>query len=105
METAHSCMMALEGVTLLDATPDAEDLAQKLLDFGPLPRRAADDAARIAIAVTNGVDYLVTWNFRHIANAAMRSQIEHVCRQSGYEPSVICTPSELMETDRAENTN
>ena len=98
-------MRALEAVTLLDATPNAEDLARKLLDFGALPRRAADDAAHIAIAVTNGVDYLVTWNFRHIANAAMRSRIEHVCRQSGYEPSVICTPNELMEIDRADNAD
>ena len=61
-----------------------------------------DDAAHIAIAVTNGVDFLVTWNFRHIANAAMRAQIEQVCRQAGYEPPVICTPNELMEATNEE---
>ena len=104
-ETARSRMTALEAVTLLDATPDAEELARKLLDFGALPRQAADDAAHIAIAVTNGVNYLVTWNFRHIANATMRTRIERVCRQSGYEPPVICTPNELMESDRADNTD
>ena len=104
-DTARSRIMALEGVSLVDATSDAEELARKLLDLGALPRQAADDAAHIAIAVTNGVDYLVTWNFRHIANAAMRARIERVCRQAGYEPPVICTPNELMEAGRADNAD
>jgi len=56
-------------------------------------------AGHIAIAVTNGIDYLVTWNCRHIANATTRSQIERVCRSAGYEPTIICTPAELMEPD------
>lgn len=75
-----------------------------LLDLGAVPREAAADAAHIAIAVTNGVEYLVTWNFRHIANAAMRVRIESACRQAGYEPPVICTPSELMETGHGDDT-
>jgi len=62
-----------------------------------LPAKAAVDALHIAIAVVNGIDYLLTWNCTHIANAAMRIQIERVCRQSGYEPTVLCTPEELME--------
>jgi len=43
------------------------------------------------------MDFLVTWNCTHIANAAMRVMIEAVCRSLGYEPPVICTPEELME--------
>jgi hypothetical protein len=43
------------------------------------------------------MDYLLTWNCTHIANAALRSQIEAVCRSRGYEPPVICTPEELLE--------
>ncbi len=99
---ARDRLKALEGVALLGASPDAEDLARRLLDLGAVPRDAAADAAHIAIAVTNGVEYLVTWNFRHIANAAMRVRIERACRQAGYEPPVICTPSELMETGHAD---
>ena len=99
---ARDRLKALEGVALLVASPEAEDLAQRLLDLGAVPREAAADAAHIAIAVTNGVEYLVTWNFRHIANAAMRVRIERACRQAGYEPPVICTPSELMETGHAD---
>ena len=101
-EAAHVRLEALASIPLLDATPDAERLAQALVDLGAVPRQAAEDAAHIAIAVTNGVEFLVTWNFRHIANASMRAQIERTCRQAGYEPPVICTPSELMETDHAE---
>ena len=70
-----------------------------LVEASAVPRHAADDAAHIAIAVTNGVEFLVTWNFRHIANAAMRARIEQACRQTGYEPPVICTPNELMEAN------
>ena len=101
---ARARLKALESVTLIDTTEDAEYLTRRLLDQGAVPRQAAADAAHIAIAVTNGVDFLVTWNFRHIANAAMRSQIEQVCRDAGFEPPVICTPNELMESDLAEET-
>jgi hypothetical protein len=86
-------------VTLLDASDDAAELAQQLIDSGAIPVESAEDAVHIAIAVTNGAEYLVTWNCRHIANATMRSQIESVCRNAGYEPAIICTPDELMESD------
>lgn len=104
-DAARARLAMLESVTLLNTTKNSEALTRLLLDLGAVPHEAAADAAHIAIAVTNGVDYLVTWNFRHIANAAMRSRIELVCRQAGYEPSVICTPNELMETDRADDTD
>ena len=103
-DAARARLDLLATIPLLDATPDAVELTRTLLDLGAVPRKAADDAAHIAIAATNGVDYLVTWNFRHIANATMRSRIEDVCRQSGHKPPVICTPNELMESDHAEDT-
>ena len=52
---------------------------------------------RVAIAVTNGVEYLLTWNCKHLVNATMRTKIEDVCRSAGYEPVIICTPEELLE--------
>ena len=104
-EAARVRLEVLESVALLDATADAQNLAQTLVDQGAVPRRAAEDAAHIAIAVTNGVDFLVTWNFRHIANATVRAPIERACRQAGYEPSAICTPNELMEVNYAETSD
>ena len=102
---ARARLAALETVTLLEATDDAAKLTRKFLDLGAIPSKAAEDDAPIAIDVTNGADYLVTWNFRHIANAVLRSRIEHVCRQAGYEPPVICTPNELIESDHADATS
>ncbi len=95
-------LKVLEAVSLLDATSEAENLGQALVDLAAVPRQAAEDAAHIAIALANGVDFLVTWNFRHIANAAMRSRIEHICRQAGYELPVICTLNELKEAHHDE---
>lgn len=82
---------------MLALSPAASTLAQKLVQQGPLPRKAVVDALHIATAVVNGMDYLLTWNCAHIANAAIRHRIEATCRASGYEPPVLCTPEELME--------
>jgi hypothetical protein len=65
----------------------------------PLPDRAAVDAPHIGIAAVHGMDYLLTWNCTHIANATLRGQIESICRASGYEPPVICTPDELQSEE------
>ena len=74
-------------------------MAEQLVQTATLPKKAAEDALHIAICATNGVEYLVTWNCRHIANATIRSQIEAVCRAADYEPPIICTPDEMAGTD------
>lgn len=63
-DAAKDRLNALTAVILLDATDEALELAQELISSGAVPKEAAEDAAHIAIAVTNGVDYLVTWNCR-----------------------------------------
>jgi len=72
-------------------------LAQKLLQVSALPMSEFADAVHVALAAVHGVDYLVTWNLKHIAKAATRHRIESACRESGFEPPIICTPEELME--------
>ena len=96
-DAARARLTALEVVTRLDTTEDAEALTRRLLALGAFPREAAADAAHVSVAATNRVDYLLTWNLRHIASAAARARIERACRNAGYEPPVICTPNELME--------
>ena len=98
-EAARARLAVINSLTLLDATEEALELAQQLVNSDVVPTKAAEDAAHIAIAVVNGIEYLVTWNYRHIANATIRSQIETVCRNAGFEPVIICTPDELMELD------
>lgn len=89
----------LSDVPLLEVSPSAEALAARLLADGPLPQKAATDALHIAVAATNGIEYLLTWNCRHIANPAFRPRIESICRKMECEPPVICTPQELLEID------
>jgi hypothetical protein len=81
----------------LDISIKAELLAERLLSGSALPVKAEIDALHIAISATHGIEYLLTWNCTHIANAVMRPKIERICRLAGYEPPVICTPLELME--------
>jgi hypothetical protein len=89
-------LAALDGLPVLAQTKEAETLADTLLREVPLPAKAAADALHIAVAAVNGMAYLLTWNCAHIANATLRPRIEAVCRQSGYEPPVICSPKELV---------
>jgi predicted nucleic acid-binding protein len=96
-EAAAARLRLLDGVELLAATDAALSLARELIEQRTVPRKAAEDALHIAIAVTNGVDYLLTWNYKHLANARMRTGIERVCRQQGFEPSIICSPEALLE--------
>lgn len=87
----------LEGILLLDLTEPSVALAESLLLTGAVPREAEEDALHIAVAAVHGMDYLLTWNCKHIANATMRHRIETACSDSGYDSPVICTPEELLE--------
>ena len=97
VKLAELRLQALQGIDLVQLSEDGALLARELVAKGPLPEKAAVDALHIAAAVGAGVDYLLTWNFKHLANAAMRSKIESICRLRGYEPCIICTPEELLE--------
>lgn len=96
-EAAQQRLSVIESLPLLEISEEAVALAKDLIRIGPLPEKAEVDAIHIAIAVTNRVDYLLTWNCKHLANAALRNGIEHVCRSRGYDPVIICTPEELLE--------
>ena len=96
-EAAKRRLEMLADVPLLDPGANVHTLASELMKRVPLPPKAAADALHIAIATIHGMDYLLTWNCTHIANAALRSGIESVCRENGYEPPVICTPEELLK--------
>jgi hypothetical protein len=88
----------LHGIPLLTLSEEAAGLAHALIAPGPLPTNAVVEALHIAIATVHGMLYLLTWNRTHMANAAIRSDIEDVCWAHGYELPIICTPEELLET-------
>lgn len=96
-EAAAERLARIRDLPLLEVTDEVINLANDLLARVPLPEKAQIDAFHVAVATVNGIEYLLTWNCRHIANASLRPRIESVCRDLGYEPPSICTPQELME--------
>lgn len=87
---------ALAACKVLEYTQAAEQLAGVILATRLLPAKAAVDAAHIAVAAVHEMDFLLTWNCRHIANAAIVDKVRAAIRAVGYIPPVICTPLELM---------
>jgi predicted nucleic acid-binding protein len=94
---AASRLALLEGIPLLSEHPDATDLAEQILATRLLPPQAVIDASHIALATVHGMDYLLTWNCKHIHNIAIIRQIERFCERQGYTCPIICTPSDLMD--------
>jgi hypothetical protein len=86
---------AIAQIPLLAITDDAMALAEHLIDGGALPRKAAADALHLAIAAVNRIEYLMTWNCRHLANVTMRDTIERACAERGKRAPKLCTPEEL----------
>lgn len=95
--TALKRMELLIGLSVLLIDPEARRVTEELLRRGIFPPKARADAEHVAVAAVNGIDFLVTWNLKHIANAIIRRRAEAICRLCGYEPPVICTPGELLE--------
>ena len=92
-------MVAIQSLDILAASAVVDLLAKSLIARKAVPASEPRDAFHIAIAAVNGIEYLLTWNFKHIANASLRDRIEQVCRDAGFEPPIICTPDELMGAD------
>ena len=95
-EAAARRLAALDGFTILESTTKASELVDALISDGALPAIAIDDAAHVAYAAVHNIDYLVTWNCRHIDNAEAKPLIRSVCAVHGYTCPEICTPEELM---------
>jgi hypothetical protein len=87
----------LRDVPLLPRTPEASALIAHLLARGIIPAVAEDDAAHIGLAAAHGMDFLLTWNCRHINNHHIRARIQRACEAVGLVCPDICTPAELMK--------
>ena len=88
----------LENITVLDANSEVEKLAEVISDVLQIPAKARIDAFHIAMASVHGIQFLLTWNCKHIANPENRPKIERSCRDLGMEPPLICTPFDLLES-------
>ena len=86
----------LRGFPLLEVDQAVQNLAAQFLRQSNLPLKAADDALHIAVATVYGLDYLLTWNCKRIANAQIQKKLAQISLNSGYELPIICTSYELM---------
>jgi hypothetical protein len=97
-ETAMAArrMELIKPFALLESNDAVKALTRALIHDGPLPEKAARDAAHIALSAVHGMHFLLTWNCTHIANAMMYATMREICAAHGCEWPVICTPDELL---------
>lgn len=103
VEAAERRLAVVRQLDMLELTDTVHQVAERLLKKRFIPQKAARDAIHIAVAAVHGVDYLLTWNCTHLANAANRRRIERFLQEQGYESPVICTPQELQQFMEEEN--
>ena len=96
---AEERVRLLEPIQLLPLSDEAIELARILLESGIVPAKAAPDALHIAVASFHRIDYLVTWNFKHIANPFLRDRLRNAVSLAGFELPVMCSPEELLQND------
>ena len=94
-EAARRRLSAISGLPILEINDTAEKLAKRFLEEIAIPASSPEDALHIALATVHGMDFLLTWNFRHINNAEMKTRIRTIIEAAGYESPVICSPEEL----------
>lgn len=96
---AHRRLDALQGILELAISDEAKLLAARLVADGGIPVHAEADALHVAIASVHAIDYLLTWNCRHIDNAATKPMVRSICAVAGYTCPEICTPLELLSEE------
>jgi hypothetical protein len=92
-------LLMLRGLRVLPVTETAAELARLLVSSGLVPNVAAPDAVHIALASVHRIDFLVTWNFKHIANPHIRERMRMKINDSGHRMPVMCSPEELHSQD------
>ena len=95
-DAAGRRLLFLQDLPLLDLTADVSSVARAIMGSGLLPQRATRDAVHIAVSSVHGIDILLTWNCRHIANATIMKDLREIVAGCDYEIPIICTPEELI---------
>lgn len=98
-QAAAQRLTFLNELSLLEIPIQAFDLANALVLATALPAKARVDALHIAIAAYERMDFVLTWNFKHIANAQSAVKVRQVCESFGLACPVLCSPLELLEVN------
>lgn len=95
-EAAERRLAVLREIPELKIDEEVQQLAELLISMGGIPPFAEADALHVAVAAVHRMDYLLTWNCRHIDNATKKPIIRSICIGAGYPYPEICTPMELL---------
>ena len=95
-EAASRRLETLSDISILPVTEAVADLSKAFLEEKAFPTKALNDSLHVAVSAVHGIDYLLTWNFRHIDNAEIKPVIRRICAMYEYTSPEICTPQELM---------
>ena len=94
-EAATKRLKVIEAIPLVAISLEADNLAKNLINKGVVPINSEDDALHISIAATSGIDFLLTWNFKHINNANTKAKITTIVESCGFVCPILCSPEEL----------
>ncbi len=95
-EASTRRLRIVEDLPVLEMNQDVRRLADEIIRHHAIPRKAIGDAGHVACATIHGIDYILTWNCRHIANEIRKPLIEQRIRENGYKPPVLTTPQTLL---------
>ena len=98
-------LRALADIALLDLPGDVAQIAAEIVRRDVLPADAQVDALHIAAAAFHEIDFLLTWNCKHIANAQVLPKIRELLPELGYPVPIICTPEEMVGEEEDEATD
>lgn len=88
---------SLDGIPLLPLDPQIGVIANAIMSRAILPPKASIDALHIALVAHHRIEYLLTWNCRHIANGKILPRIHDVLTELGIPIPIICTPEEMVD--------
>ncbi len=95
-EQSLTRLNTVEGFNILDLDKKAKDLSDLLLTNNAIPAKCPEDALHIAVTAVNNIDFIVTWNFKHINNPFMKTKIREIIKDAGYKCPIMCSPEELI---------
>ena len=93
---ASQRLESLESIPLLSLDPAIDAIASEFMSRAILPPNASVDALHIASVAHHRIEYLLTWNCKHIANAKILPRIHDVLNDLGIPIPIICTPEEML---------
>lgn len=89
-------LLLLEGLPLLEITPGVSETMEAYIARKVMPANPSEDALHLALASHYSCDVLVTWNYRHLANATKFDHIRRINVQRGLSGPLITTPAVLL---------